>query len=112
MCFVYVAGPLSVKLNDPDDDDPAPFPSFLPLHIFTDMEFDCRTPEEWLAMGVTNGCCKPVPGKALLPAWDLAERCEYFIITIILWFVTRINSVNCITFTHRHVAILFFVCSL
>ena len=69
-------GPISVKLNDPDSTDAAPFPSFLPLDIFTDMEFDCRTPGEWLAMGMENGCRKPVPGTALLPAWDLVDKCK------------------------------------
>lgn len=28
------------------------FPSFLPLEIFDNTEFDCRTPEEWLALGI------------------------------------------------------------
>jgi dynein heavy chain len=27
------------------------FPSFLPLEIFDNTEFDCRTPEEWLELG-------------------------------------------------------------
>lgn len=27
------------------------FPSFIPLEIFDNTEFDCRTPEEWLALG-------------------------------------------------------------
>ena len=39
---------------------------FLPLEIFDDTEFDCRTPKEWLAIGQENGEQKPVPGKALL----------------------------------------------
>ena len=34
-------------------DDPSPvFPSFLPLEIFDNTEFDCRTPEEWLQLGM------------------------------------------------------------
>ena len=28
------------------------FPSFLPLEIFDNTEFDCRTPEEWLNLGM------------------------------------------------------------
>ena len=33
---------------------PSPtFPSFLPLEVFDDTEYDCRTPEEWLALGST-----------------------------------------------------------
>ena len=27
------------------------FPSFLPLEVFDNLEFDCRTPEEWVALG-------------------------------------------------------------
>lgn len=27
------------------------FPSFLPLEVFDDTEYDCRTPQEWLEMG-------------------------------------------------------------
>lgn len=35
-----------------DDGQPTPtFPSFLPLEIFDNTEFDSRTPEEWLALG-------------------------------------------------------------
>ncbi len=33
-----------------DDSSPV-FPSFLPLEIFDNTEFDCRTPEEWLRLG-------------------------------------------------------------
>ncbi|XDV51401.1 hypothetical protein PO909_020284 [Leuciscus waleckii] len=40
-----------------------------PGHIFDNEEFDCRTPEEWLALGYEQGSIdrKPVPAKALLP---------------------------------------------
>ena len=44
----------------------APFPPFLPLHVFDDTEFDVRNPKEWLELGVVNGEQHPVPGKALL----------------------------------------------
>lgn len=27
------------------------FPSFLPLEIFDNTEYDCRTPKDWLALG-------------------------------------------------------------
>ncbi|XP_022110107.1 dynein heavy chain 1, axonemal-like isoform X1 [Acanthaster planci] len=68
---------LSVQLNGVDgDEDPAPFPTFLPLDIFTDTEFDCRTPGEWLEMGVVNSHRLPVPGRALLPAWDSPEKLD------------------------------------
>ena len=39
---------------------------FLPLEIFDDTEYDCRTPEEWLELGREEDGQKPVPGKALL----------------------------------------------
>ncbi|KAK7907430.1 hypothetical protein WMY93_016042 [Mugilogobius chulae] len=43
--------------------------SYLPLEIFDNVEFDCRTPEDWLSLGITEGSGnrKPVPAKALLP---------------------------------------------
>ena len=32
---------------------PSPtFPCFLPLEVFDNTEFDCRTPEEWLKLGM------------------------------------------------------------
>ena len=60
-----------VMLNR-DEDDPAPFPAYLPLHIFDNEEFDCRTPQEWLALGLpdAHGDRNPVPGVALLPSED------------------------------------------
>ncbi|KAL8212349.1 UNVERIFIED_CONTAM: Dynein heavy chain 1, axonemal, partial [Gekko kuhli] len=41
--------------------------------VFDDEEYDCRTPEEWLWLGVEPGSQdrKPVPGKALLPTDDV-----------------------------------------
>lgn len=30
------------------------------------VEFDSRTPEEWLKLGQENGIQKPIPGKSLL----------------------------------------------
>lgn len=65
----------NVKLNV-DPNNPAPFPPFLPLHIFDDYEYDCRTPEEWVEMGKSEGIRKPVPGKALLPTRDDVHHCE------------------------------------
>lgn len=40
--------------------------------VFDNEEFDCRTPTEWLNMGLEPGSQyrKPVPGKALLPTDD------------------------------------------
>ncbi|RXN34314.1 dynein heavy chain axonemal [Labeo rohita] len=43
--------------------------NYLSLEIFDNEDFDCRTPEEWLALGYEQGSVnrKPVPAKALLP---------------------------------------------
>uniref|UniRef100_A0A8C5KDU7 Dynein axonemal heavy chain 1 n=1 Tax=Jaculus jaculus TaxID=51337 RepID=A0A8C5KDU7_JACJA len=48
------------------------FPIYLPLKVFDNEDFDCRTPREWLNMGLEPGSQnrKPVPGKALLPTDD------------------------------------------
>ena len=58
-----------VKLNT-DPSNPAPFPSYLPLEVFDDEEYDSRTVHEWLHMGEEDGIRKPVPGRALLPTRD------------------------------------------
>ncbi|XP_051804747.1 dynein axonemal heavy chain 1-like isoform X2 [Acanthochromis polyacanthus] len=52
----------------PDD----PVSAYLPLEMFDNEEYDCRTPEDWLALGNAEGSPgqKPVPAKALLPADD------------------------------------------
>ncbi|XP_032448113.1 dynein heavy chain 1, axonemal [Lynx canadensis] len=49
------------------------FPIYLPLKVFDNEEFDCRTPSEWINMGLEPGSQdrKPVPGKALLPTDDI-----------------------------------------
>ncbi|XP_074169160.1 dynein axonemal heavy chain 1 isoform X1 [Rhinolophus sinicus] len=48
------------------------FPIYLPLKVFDNEEFDCRTPTEWINMGLEPGSQdrRPVPGKALLPTDD------------------------------------------
>ncbi|XP_072576883.1 dynein axonemal heavy chain 1 isoform X1 [Vulpes vulpes] len=49
------------------------FPTYLPLKVFDNEEFDCQTPSEWINMGLEPGSQdrKPVPGKALLPTDDI-----------------------------------------
>uniref|UniRef100_A0A672VF35 Dynein axonemal heavy chain 1 n=1 Tax=Strigops habroptila TaxID=2489341 RepID=A0A672VF35_STRHB len=49
------------------------FPIYLPLKIFDNEDYDCRTPEEWISLGLEPGSHdrKPVPGKALLPTDDV-----------------------------------------
>ena len=51
------------------------FAPFLPLEIFDDTEYDCHTPEGWMALGLERGegegegqVRKLVPAKALLPS--------------------------------------------
>uniref|UniRef100_A0A8C5QQJ6 Dynein axonemal heavy chain 1 n=1 Tax=Leptobrachium leishanense TaxID=445787 RepID=A0A8C5QQJ6_9ANUR len=48
-------------------------PTYLPLEVFDDEEFDIRTWAEWLNLGCENGSSerKPVPGQALLPSDDV-----------------------------------------
>ncbi|XP_023120862.2 dynein axonemal heavy chain 1-like isoform X2 [Amphiprion ocellaris] len=55
-------------VTTPDD----PVSPYLPLEIFDNEEYDCRTPEDWLALGNAEGSPgrKPIPAKALLPADD------------------------------------------
>ncbi|XP_076846923.1 dynein axonemal heavy chain 1 isoform X2 [Brachyhypopomus gauderio] len=50
----------------------SPVSNYLPLEIFDNEDFDCRTPDEWLALGYEQGSDehKPIPAKALLPAKD------------------------------------------
>lgn len=47
------------------------FPMFF-IKLFDNEEYDCRTPEDWLALGNAEGSPdrKPIPGKALLPTDD------------------------------------------
>ncbi|XP_063071051.1 dynein axonemal heavy chain 1 [Engraulis encrasicolus] len=46
--------------------------NYLPLEIFDNEEYDCRTPQDWMALGIEPGSHKrkPVPAKALLPNFD------------------------------------------
>ena len=55
---------MRVQINPGDN---SPFPCFLSLETFDNTEYDWRTPEDWLALGVEGKKKKPVPGKALLP---------------------------------------------
>eukprot|EP00741_Cyanophora_paradoxa_P002452 tig00000076_g2377.t1 len=41
------------------------FVSFLPLEAFDDTEFECRRPQEWMAMAMDGNVLRGVPGKAL-----------------------------------------------
>ncbi|NXH79210.1 DYH1 protein, partial [Hydrobates tethys] len=70
---------LMPRHHDPDNmptieekKDPV-FPIYLPLKVFDNDEYDCRTPEEWISLGLEPGSHdrKPVPGKALLPTDDV-----------------------------------------
>ncbi|OCT85694.1 dynein heavy chain 1, axonemal [Xenopus laevis] len=48
-------------------------PTYLPLEVFDDEEYDVRTWTDWLSLGYEEGSTerKPVPGKALLPMDDV-----------------------------------------
>ena len=68
-----------IQLNA-DAEDPAPFAVYLPLEVFDNNEYDCRTPKEWLEMGLENGIRKPVPGRALVPTRDNVHHCKTSVI--------------------------------
>ncbi|XP_023247279.1 dynein heavy chain 1, axonemal-like [Copidosoma floridanum] len=40
---------------------------YLPLELFDDKEYDCRTPAEWLDLGLVRGKRYPTPAEALVP---------------------------------------------
>lgn len=69
----------AVKLNA-DRNNPAPFPAFLPLEIFDNAEYDIRTTDEWLEMGLVDGVRMPVPAKALLPTRDDCHQCRLLVL--------------------------------
>ncbi|XP_076826201.1 dynein axonemal heavy chain 1-like isoform X3 [Clavelina lepadiformis] len=76
-----------VQLNK--SPDPAPFPPFLPLEIFDNTEFDCRTPADWLELGfeAESNIRKPVPAKALLPTEDRVDKSDLKDPTLVYkWF--------------------------
>uniref|UniRef100_H2YFW8 Uncharacterized protein n=1 Tax=Ciona savignyi TaxID=51511 RepID=H2YFW8_CIOSA len=95
-----------VQLNK--SPDPAPFPAFLPLEIFDNTEFDCRTWEEWLGLGVEGNVRRPVPAKSLLPTEDRLDKGDpkdpnitykWFNVGVLdydkesdLWFVQKVDD--------------------
>ncbi|XP_037831220.1 dynein heavy chain 1, axonemal isoform X2 [Kryptolebias marmoratus] len=78
-------------------------PPYFSLELFDNEDYDCRTPEDWLALGIDEGSPvrKPIPAKALLSkddetqsedsrsleySWHLVgvldyskEKCEYLV---------------------------------
>lgn len=51
---------------------------YLFLDTFDDENFECRTPKDWLAMGLDGRVRKPIPAFALLPTLDNQHNCEFF----------------------------------
>ena len=43
---------------------------YLFLDTFDDDDFDCRTPNEWLEMGMDGNTRRPIPARAILPSRD------------------------------------------
>ncbi|XP_049940877.1 dynein axonemal heavy chain 1-like, partial [Schistocerca serialis cubense] len=41
--------------------------NYLPLEIFDDEDFDCRTPDEWINVGIVDDVRHPVPAEAFIP---------------------------------------------
>ncbi|VDD79452.1 unnamed protein product [Mesocestoides corti] len=46
---------------------------YLFLEIFDDEDYDCRTPSDWLALGLVGKVRKPIPAIALLPGVETPE---------------------------------------
>ncbi|XP_046731532.1 dynein axonemal heavy chain 1 [Silurus meridionalis] len=59
-----------------DQPESPPADNYLPLEIFDNEEFDCYTPEDWLALGCEPGSSdqKPVPAIAFLLTEDGGEE--------------------------------------
>lgn len=53
---------------------------YLFLDTFDDEEYDCRTPKDWLSMGVDGDVRKPIPAFALLPTQDNLHNCTLYLI--------------------------------
>ncbi|OXU24749.1 hypothetical protein TSAR_002051 [Trichomalopsis sarcophagae] len=73
--------------------------SFLPLETFDDEEYDCRTPDEWLDLGLVDGRRYPVPAEALLessaeeptPSWRPIAVINY-VPSSRLWQILTLDS--------------------
>ena len=62
----------AITLNEKPDY--APFPAYLPLHLFDNVAMDSRTPEEWMATGQKDGNFAPIEAEGLLPIHDDLRR--------------------------------------
>ncbi|XP_031787006.1 dynein heavy chain 1, axonemal isoform X2 [Nasonia vitripennis] len=73
--------------------------SFLPLETFDNEEYDCRTPDEWLDLGLVGGRRYPVPAEALLessaeestPSWRPVAVINY-VPSSRLWQILTLDS--------------------
>ncbi|TGZ66131.1 hypothetical protein CRM22_005485 [Opisthorchis felineus] len=61
---------LIARFLDGTKDANGEWTTYLPLEYFDDETYDCRTPEDWLEMGIEDGVRKPVPALCLLPERD------------------------------------------
>ncbi|XP_054640454.1 dynein axonemal heavy chain 1 isoform X2 [Dunckerocampus dactyliophorus] len=101
---------------------------YLPLEIFDNEEFDCRTVKDWLSLGKPLGAPdqKPIPAKALLPtddavfdddqpppsleySWHLVgvldynkEKCQYLVEKVIQNSRLKEKGVSCLQTGNRH----------
>ena len=50
---------------------------FLPLEVFDNTEFDPRTPQEWISIGIFHGVLAGTPAKALLASPDDATQYQW-----------------------------------
>ncbi|KAM3174254.1 hypothetical protein ACTXT7_010920 [Hymenolepis weldensis] len=58
------------KPNEDYRDSSKAWEHYLFLEDFDDEDYDCRTPSEWLSLGLDGNVRKPVPALALLPVTD------------------------------------------
>ncbi|KAK4475605.1 hypothetical protein MN116_000880 [Schistosoma mekongi] len=96
------------RFHQNSNDEKGEWSSYLPLEYFDDEQFDCRTPLDWLALGVDDGVRKPVPAFCLLPIndhqhrldirdpeiqwkWQLSGVLDYDSCSK-LWFVQKVDS--------------------
>ncbi|XP_058497468.1 dynein axonemal heavy chain 1 [Solea solea] len=78
--------PRHLSSKDEDGTMPSnPVSPFLPLEIFDNEDYDCRTPGDWLALGEAEGSSdqKPIPAKALLPTENNKSAYSWYLVGVL-----------------------------
>ncbi|KAG7197921.1 hypothetical protein KM043_016158 [Ampulex compressa] len=68
--------PKAISMSLPDDKQYDLFDgtNFLPLEIFDDESYDCRTTEDWINLGVIDGVRYPLPATAFVNKYEGEKR--------------------------------------